>query len=134
MPRLPFGQDRATLAAMNGTTSIFGRARNSLRGLRQAWRRERSWREQVGLSLVALVLLALVGAEPVEWLVVVVVLGAGLGVETMNAAVEALADKLHPERDAEIGAAKDIAAGAAFIVNCTAGGVTLAVLLRHLAG
>ena len=118
---------------MNSTPGIVGRARTSLRGLRLAWRRERSLREHIWLSLSALGLLAVIGAEPSEWLVVIVALGAALGLETMNAAVEALADKLHPTRDDQIGAAKDMASGAAFIANCVAAGVTLAVLLHHLA-
>ena len=119
---------------MTKNPSIFARALASLSGLREAWRRERSFRTQVLLTVLALVLLALARAERTEWLVVMVALAAGLGVEAMNAAVEALADKLHPGRDVEIGAVKDIASGAAFIVNCTAGGVTRAVLLRHVAG
>lgn len=119
---------------MNKTPGIIGRARTSLRGLRLAWQRERSLREHAWLSLAALVLLAAVGADRTEWLAVIVALGAALGLETMNAAVEALADKLHPARDDQIGAAKDMASGAAFVANCVAAGVTLVILLRHLAG
>jgi len=111
---------------------IVGRARTSLRGLRAAWRRERSFREHLALTLVGLAALALIGADWTEWLVAIVALAAALGLEAMNAAFEALADKLHPARDEAIGGAKDVASGAAFVANCAAGAIVAAILARNL--
>lgn len=42
----------------------------------------------------------------------------GVAFELSNSALEALADRLHPEHHVEIGRAKDMASAAAFVANC----------------
>ncbi|HUQ12925.1 MAG TPA: diacylglycerol kinase [Novosphingobium sp.] len=112
--------------------SLWGRAQFSLAGLREAWRRERSFRDLVVAGAVALVLLALVGARDVEWALVGLALAVALGMELVNGALEALADRLHPEQHRDVGAAKDMASGAVFLANCALGGLTVWVVARHL--
>ncbi len=50
--------------------------------------------------------------------------------ELFNAALETLADHLHPEEHPEIGAAKDIAAGSVLVAALIALLVAVAFLLR----
>jgi diacylglycerol kinase (ATP) len=117
---------------MNKNGSIFARALISLVGLREVWRRERSFRA-LGIAVaVAFLALALLGASPGEWAIAIVIAATALGMETMNAALEALADRMHPDHHREIGAAKDMASGAVFIVNCVGGGLIAWIVLRHL--
>lgn len=50
-----------------------------------------------------------------EWAVLLLTCGAVLSLEVVNTAVERLCDKVSPEKDPKIGAAKDCAAGAVLI-------------------
>lgn len=89
----------------------------ALAGIATAWRRERSLRAQSMVALLALVFLALFHAPAVWWAVVVLAVVAVLAAELFNSALEALADHLHPDRHPEIGAMKDMAAGAVLVVS-----------------
>ena len=57
---------------------------------------------------------------PLWWALIALVSGLVLAFELMNAALEKLIDRLHPERHPEIGAAKDMAAGAVLVLACAA--------------
>ena len=107
---------------------VIKRIADSLAGLRSGWRREPSIRAHLLASTIALVAMAAV-RPPLAWsLAAIGALAISLAAEYFNAAVEALLDKLHPGLDSEIGAAKDMASAAAFILNCLATGTCLAAL------
>lgn len=89
----------------------------ALAGIATAFRRERSLRTQSAVAVLALVVLALFRAPAVWWAVVVLAVVAVLAAELFNSALEALADHLHPDRHPEIGAMKDMAAGAVLVVS-----------------
>ena len=74
-------------------------------------------RTHVLLSLIGIILL-LVVQPPLPWtLSVIVLVIAGLAAELANSALEAALDKLHPGIDPTIGAAKEMASGAAAAIN-----------------
>jgi diacylglycerol kinase (ATP) len=50
-----------------------------------------------------------------EWCWIALAIALVWIAEALNSALEALADAIHPERDARIGAAKDLAAGAVLV-------------------
>lgn len=84
----------------------------AVNGLALAFRREASVRIQV-LAAVAVTAVLLVLQPPaIWWALYGLVVGLVLVAEMINTALETLADRLHPEQHSEIGAAKDIAAGA----------------------
>jgi len=112
--------------------SLWARAGFSLAGLREAWRRERSFRDLVMAGVVVGIVLAAVGAGEAEWALVIVALTIALGLELANGAIEAVADRLHPEQHADIGAAKDMASAAVFLANCVLGGLTVWVAARNV--
>ena len=58
----------------------------------------------------------LFGLSGLEWVAVVLCIGAVLAAEGINSAIEALCDKVSPEYDESIGHAKDLAAGAVLIL------------------
>lgn len=97
---------------------ILRRAHHSAAGLAAAWHAERSFRDHVLLSGVLLA--GMTALRPAEWwwAVIVLSIAGGWALELINAALEALADKVHPERDPAIGRVKDMASAAAFVVNC----------------
>lgn len=101
----------------------------ALAGWREAWRTEGSFRTQVFFVTLGLVLFAIVRPAPVWWALAVLTGTLSIGAELMNSSLERLADRLHPEQHPDIGAAKDMAAGAVLAL-AIAGAViaTLAVL------
>lgn len=108
---------------------MHARARDSLSGLRQGWRRERSVRTHVSLSVLACLLLLWAQPSAPLVLAVLMLLVLGLALELMNGALETGLDKLHPMRDPEVGAAKDMASAAAFVVNVAAAAAFAAAML-----
>ncbi|TMA33600.1 MAG: diacylglycerol kinase family protein [Deltaproteobacteria bacterium] len=68
------------------------------------------------LAAIAAVALGLwLGLSAGEWCWIVVAVALVWVAEGLNSAVEALADAVHPERDARVGKAKDLAAGAVLV-------------------
>lgn len=55
-----------------------------------------------------------------EWVAVVVLIGLVLAMEAVNSAVEALCDKVSPQRDPLIEKSKDLAAAAVLLVALAA--------------
>ncbi len=88
-----------------------------LAGLRDGWRREKAFRSQIialGLAVVVLIFL-----QPPAWAAALLIAGlvVALAMETMNGAVEALADRLHPDRHEAIRIAKDMSSAAVLVLN-----------------
>jgi undecaprenol kinase len=84
----------------------------ALAGWREAWRTEGAFRTQIFFVTLGLILFAFVRPAPLWWALAVLTGALSIGAELMNSALERLADRLHPERHPDIGAAKDMAAGA----------------------
>ena len=55
-----------------------------------------------------------------EWMAQLIMIGIVMSMEGMNAAVEYIADFIHPEYHKKIGLIKDVAAGAVFIASIIA--------------
>ncbi|WP_020565189.1 diacylglycerol kinase [Methylosarcina fibrata] len=102
----------------------------ALRGLSLAFRRERSLRFQTLAGTAVLLVLSITRPAPLWWAVGALTIGLVMMAELMNAALETLADRLHPERHPEIGAAKDMAAGAVLAASVTAVLVAIAFIFR----
>lgn len=102
----------------------------ALNGLKLAARRERSLRVQLLAMVTVLALLLATRPAPVWWALLALAVGLVLMAELFNSALETLLDHLHPERHPQIGAAKDIAAGAVLVASATAVIVGAAFLLR----
>lgn len=101
----------------------------ALAGLRETWRRERSFRAQVGVGVLVVVALAVIRPPLIWWGLVGFIVAAVLAFEVVNAALESLIDHLHPDIHPEIRVIKDMAAGAVLLVVVGAvvvGGVLLA--------
>ena len=107
----------------------------ALDGWRAGWRREASFRTQIGLAGAALVALLLLRPAPIWWAIVVVTVALVLALELINSALEAVIDLLHPDIHPEIKAAKDMLAGAVLAISVAAlvvAGALLLVELPHL--
>lgn len=91
-----------------------------LTGWRTGWRRERSFRTQAMLGLVALAALIVLHPAPIWWALVAVLVALILALELLNGAIEAVIDLLHPGLHGEIKAAKDMVAGAVLAISAAA--------------
>lgn len=109
-----------------------GGFRDAVRGL--VWMARTQSHARVHLTATAFVLglSAWLQLGFVEWGLVLFAIGAVWTAEAFNSALEELADALHPEHDAGVGRAKDVAAGAVLIAAITAALVGLLVLGRRL--
>ncbi|MCL4720682.1 MAG: diacylglycerol kinase [Gammaproteobacteria bacterium] len=87
----------------------------SMAGLRDAWRGEEAFRQEVSLALVLLPLALWLGQTPVErlllagsWLLVMIV-------EILNTAIEATVDRISDDYHQLSGQAKDLGSAAVFL-------------------
>jgi undecaprenol kinase len=99
----------------------------AIAGLREVWRREKSFRTQAVLGALAIVGLVVLrpGFVWVAFVTICIVLIFAL--ELINSAIEYLIDHLHPEVAPEIRLAKDAAAAAVLVASI--GAIVVAVLL-----
>ena len=84
----------------------------ALRGLRRLVQTERHARFHLVATLVVVALAVLLEVPRLEAVALTLAVGAVWTAEALNSALERLADRVTRERDAEIGEAKDLAAGA----------------------
>lgn len=76
---------------------------------------------------------ALLGLSRMEWVAVVVVIGAVLAAEAVNSSIEALADLVSPEYNEAIKRTKDLAAGAVLLMAIAAAIVGLIIFIPKIA-
>ena len=88
----------------------------ALAGITETWRRERSFRAQVGVAVLVIVALAVSRPPLIWWALVGFIIFAVLAFEIVNAALETLIDHLHPDIHPEIRIVKDMAAGAVLLI------------------
>lgn len=97
---------------LSGITRIIAATRNSVRGIRDAWQHESAFRQDIGLSLLLLLLSFWLAQTLVEWLLLILPLFLLLIVEILNSAIENIVDRIGEERHILSGRAKDMASAA----------------------
>jgi undecaprenol kinase len=106
----------------------------ALAGIVLVARRERSFRTQTRLGAAAILAVAILRPGLLWAAIVILSAGLVLGLEMVNAALEYLIDRVHPDFAREIGFAKDAAAGAVLIAGTAAFCVGALMLLARFAG
>lgn len=89
----------------------------ALAGLRIVWGREKSFRTQCGLAVLALAVTAALRPNWVWIALVALSIALVLLLEMVTAALEYLMDRVHPDYSEEIKFAKDAAAGAVLLAS-----------------
>lgn len=104
----------------------------ALKGVRSAWKNERSFRTEVivAIPVYALMIWAQVGLTWWFWVGLATILV--LAMELVNTAIENLCDVLHPGQHPMIGAAKDCGSAAVFLSVTFSFAVAIALVIHIL--
>jgi undecaprenol kinase len=102
-------------------------------GLRHALRGERSFRTQLGMLAVLVVVLAWVRPPALWWALLSLCSAGVLAAELFNTAIEHLADHVHPDLHPQVRIVKDCAAAAVLCAALGSVGVAVAFVVE-LAG
>ncbi len=90
------------------------------KGLARIIREEQNIRIQIGAGMLAVLFGLLLGISPVEWCLIVVVIGFVVLMEAVNSAVERIADVLRPRINDYVKEIKDITAAAVMLASIMA--------------
>lgn len=97
----------------------------SFKGIKILATTEDSIKAQLFIGLLAIVLGFIFNISLIEWIVQLTIIAIVLVAESLNTAIEKIADFIHPNYHKNIGVIKDVAAGAAgfaaifsFIIGC----------------
>jgi undecaprenol kinase len=101
-------------------------------GLVWAVRTQPNFRVHLVLSSLAVILGAVLGITPIEWVVIVFTIVLGLSAEMINTSIEAVTDLVTTEYRKEAKVAKDVAAGMMLLTAAGAVVVALLVFGPHL--
>ncbi|MCC7059188.1 MAG: diacylglycerol kinase [Burkholderiaceae bacterium] len=116
----------------SGLVRIWRAFFHSHRGLRDAWRHEQAFRQEVALALVLSPVIVLAPVSVRERAALAASLLLVLIVELLNSAIEAVVDRISLDRHELSGRAKDMASAAVLLSLVLAGLTWAAVLLPVL--
>ena len=102
----------------------------AIQGFRTAWRTERNIKVMFGGAVFALVMGIVLRIDLTSWLIVILCCGCVMAAELMNTAIETIVDLVSPEYHPLAGRAKDIAAGAVWLLCVVVAVVGIAVFVR----
>lgn len=114
---------------LTGVGSSFSHA---WRGLRLAFATERSFRIQVAVALVVILLVTLMPFSPWERVILLVATSAVLVLELLNSTVERLVDLFKPRLHPYVRDVKDLMAGAVLVASIFSLVVGLMVMWPYL--
>lgn len=103
-------------------------------GVCLVFRREKSFRMHMGFALAAVAVAAVLRVPLVWWAIVGLCIALVFAAEMVNASLEYLIDRLHPELHEEIRHAKDAAAGAVLLASIGTACVGALMVLGWLLG
>jgi undecaprenol kinase len=94
--------------------------RFAFEGFAYAFRTQRSMKVHVTVAVLAVIAAALLRLEPVEWAIILILIGLVFAAELLNTAVEAVVDLASPDQHRLAKAAKDVAAAFVLVFAITA--------------
>jgi diacylglycerol kinase len=93
---------------------------HAIEGIFGSWALGRNFRIQSIIGLIALGLCIAFNLRVWEWIVVLILIGGVLSLETINTSIEKLCDLISMQRDPNIKTIKDLSAGAVLIFSLIA--------------
>jgi diacylglycerol kinase len=92
----------------------------AMAGLMDVAKREKNFRIEVLIGLLVVTLGAIFRVSSLHWIILLLNIGAVLGAEMFNTAIEVLCDMVQPEYDHRIKFIKDVSAAAVLVLACIA--------------
>ena len=123
-------QPSSEFKSKGGLRRISAAFRYSIEGFKTAWRHEHAFRQELMVAVPATVLALVLKISAFQKLALIAVLGLVLLVELLNAAIEAVVDRVSLERHPLSKAAKDLGS-AAVAMAITMAAATWAVVLYN---
>jgi diacylglycerol kinase (ATP) len=123
-------QPSSEFKSKGGLGRIAAATRYSIDGFRHAWRHEHAFRQELTVALPAAILALFLPISAFQKLALIAVLGLVLLVELINAAIEAVVDRVSLERHPLSKAAKDLGSAAVALTIAMAA-ATWAVVLYN---
>lgn len=105
---------------------------HALHGMRVVFEQEHSFRVQIVVSIVTLILAGYYPLKISEVIIVLLLIGAVLALEMLNSVLERMIDAFKPRMHPLVKEVKDIMAGAVLVVSFTAFGAGLLIFGPHL--
>lgn len=105
---------------------------HAFQGIWFVWKDQRTFRTQVIIAVIVVILALLVQVNRAEGLLLVGVIGLVLSLELVNTALEKTIDALHPSKNSVIGTIKDIMAGAVLITAIAAAIIGICIFAPYL--
>ncbi|QTF10086.1 diacylglycerol kinase [Brenneria izadpanahii] len=105
----------------------------SLQGLKQAWRHEAAFRQEILLTVIGAIIAYLLPVTLVEKLLLIGAIVLIMLFELVNSAIEAIVDRVGLEHHELSGRAKDIGSAAVFVAILLAAVVWGSILWQYFA-
>ncbi len=112
---------------------FFKSLKHALRGVSVVFAAEQSFRIQVYVAVLVLVLAVFFQVKTHEWIVLVLLVGSVLTLELINSIIERIVDSFKPRIHPVVKDIKDMMAGAVLIVSVIAAIVGMTIFYPHLA-
>jgi diacylglycerol kinase (ATP) len=123
-------QPTSEFKSKGGLARVVAAFRYSIDGFKAAWRYEHAFRQELMVAVPATILALVLKISAFQKLALIAVLGLVLLVELLNAAIEAVVDRVSLERHPLSKAAKDLGS-AAVALAITMAAATWAVVLYN---
>ncbi len=111
---------------------FFTSLRTAISGLGIAFKKEQSFRIQIFIGLIVILLMFVLKLSPLEKSVLTIAIAMVLSLELINSQIERFLDVVQPDYRPEVKSIKDISAAAVLIVALGAVVVGIVILLPHL--
>ena len=113
--------------------NIFRSIGHALRGVKQVFKTEQSFRIQIVIGALVIVLATVFPLEAWERVVIILLVGLVLILELINSVFERLVGSFRPRLHPVVGEIKDIMAAAVLIASIFAAIIGLIIFIPHLA-
>ena len=119
-------------SANTGFRHLINATRFSYQGLVAALKHESAFRQEIAVTILLMPVGIWLASSALEFVLLMAVLILVMIIELINSAIEAVVDRIGPERHTLSGLAKDYGSAAVMLSLVMAAMIWLAVLLEHL--
>ena len=104
----------------------------AFQGLRAAYQEEYSFRIELFIALLVVILSVILRISSLEWMLVIIAMAMVLSLELLNSRIERMMNILHPEVHDQVKVIKDISAAAVLIASLMALIIGLIIFIPYL--